>query len=125
MEVKICYVIQPPYIHLVQMAVCLQPRDRLIVRSQVEIRLTACGSRGATAKEVVLEDAEGVYDSQEFQDVCRVRSLRRGQLSTLISFLMLVSVVIRLCQNCSHLYPACVCCQDCPSSRIERSKDRS
>jgi hypothetical protein len=64
MEVEICYVIKPPYIHLVQMAIRLQPRDRLIVRSQVEISPTARRARGTTAKEVVLEDAEGMYDRQ-------------------------------------------------------------
>ena len=126
-EVEISYVVEPLIIHLIQVMVRLQPRDHLIVRLQVEIRHTSRWSRGATAQDIMqqLENAECMYycRGQELKDVGQVRSLRRCQLSTLVGDWVLVSVVIRLCQDCRHCDSACVCRQDCSSGRIKCSKD--
>jgi hypothetical protein len=73
--------VEPADVHLVQMPVRLEPRDRLVVCPQVKVGPAALLAGRSAAQQVVPEYSKGVNHRQQLQDMCWIVPLRRSQLA--------------------------------------------
>jgi hypothetical protein len=124
-EALVLDLVEPTNIPLVQMSVHLQPRDRLVVHPQVEIRTAIVWPRGAPTEQVVLENPQRVHQQQQLQDVRWVVPFRCRQFAALIrNWMLLPSHVVRLSQDCRERDVARVRRQRFASSRVEPAQHR-
>ena len=94
---KVLDLVEPADVHLVEMPIRFQPRDRLIVCPQVEVGPAICGSRCPAAywQQIVQKSPLGVNNSQQLEDMPRFVLLASGS-PALVRDRMLQALVIRL-----------------------------
>ena len=107
---------------LVQMPVRLTPRDRLLVRSQVEVGPAALRPRRPASQQVVPKRGKCIHHRAQFEDMRRVAPLRRSQPAALVRNRVLVPRVVRLRQYRRKVDVACVRRQRRAAGRVESAQ---
>ena len=108
--------------HLVRMPVRLKPRDRLLVRSRVEVGAAALRPRRPASQQVVPKRGKCMHHRAQFDDVRRVAPQpppRRSQPAALVRNRVLVPRVVRLRQYRRKVDVACVRRQRRAAGRVE------
>ena len=126
-EVEVLNLVEPTDVHLLQMQVRLQPRDRLLVCPQVKIRPAPLLPGRRAAEQVVSEHQQRVDHHQQLQDMLRVVPLGRRQHATLSSLKRhqtLQALVVWLRQDSHYCEVACVSSQDLAAGRVKHAQHR-
>jgi hypothetical protein len=123
-EAKFLYLVEPARKEAVDIALRAQPRDRLVVRPQREVRTNPRWARGAAAQQVVPKHPQGVDHRQQLKNVSGVGLLRSRELAALVRDGVVMAVVIRLGKDRRDRCLAGVCREDRTSARVEGPEDR-
>ena len=79
-EAELLDLVEPAREEAVDVPLGAQPRDRLVVGSEREVRKDPRRTGSAAAKQVVSKHAQGLYHRQQLEDVGRVNLLRPSNL---------------------------------------------
>ena len=122
-EAELLDLVEPAREEAVDVPLGAQPRDRLVVGSEREVRKDPRRTGSAAAKQVVSKLAQGVHYREQLEDVRRVGLLGCPQLAALVRHRMVMAVVIRLDEHCQDGHLASIGGDDGAAPRVEGAED--